>query len=158
MHELSPPVPKVAVFLGKRLAEFSGMRLATSGTCGEERPTPAVRVARDSAGGRALRQPFRTGICGSYGGLNVGDEAILESIVRQLRARVHSHLLVFSRDREDTLRRHQVERAVDVRRLTRADLLAELGGLDLFVLGGGGILFDGEAGTFVRPLMAAHAS
>ena len=31
------------------------------------------------------RQSFRVGITGSYGGLNLGDEAILEGIVKELR-------------------------------------------------------------------------
>ena len=31
------------------------------------------------------RQTFRVGISGSYGGLNLGDEAILKGIVNQLR-------------------------------------------------------------------------
>jgi polysaccharide pyruvyl transferase CsaB len=116
-----------------------------------------VRRAEPADDRQVLSTPFRIGICGSYGGLNVGDEAILESIVGELRRRVNASFVVFSRNREDTLWRHKVEEAVDVHRLSRAELTEKLHTLDLFVLGGGGILFDGEAGIFVKPLLAAHA-
>src|SRR6266403_1967500 len=44
---------------------------------------------------------FKIGISGSYGGLNLGDEAILQSIVAQLRAAVPCEITVFSRDAND---------------------------------------------------------
>src|SRR5690242_7597886 len=50
----------------------------------------------------------------------------------------------FSRNPEDTLSRHSVERAVPVRQLTRREVTPEIQRLDLFILGGGGILFEGE--------------
>lgn len=106
----------------------------------------------------ATNTPFCIGISGSYGGLNVGDEAILESIVREVRKRVKARFVVFSRDDKDTLARHDVERAIDVRRLSRPDLCNEIRSLDLLILGGGGILFDGEATAFVRPLLAAESA
>jgi len=31
------------------------------------------------------KTPYRIGITGSYGGLNLGDEAILQSIIAELR-------------------------------------------------------------------------
>lgn len=102
-------------------------------------------------------KPYHVGICGSYGGMNLGDEAILEAIVRELRRRVPVKFTVFSRNMHDTLARHDVEHAVDVRRLSRDDLCAELRTLDLLILGGGGILFDGEAGAFVRPALVAQS-
>ena len=43
-------------------------------------------------------KPFRVGISGSYGGLNLGDEAILQSIVKQLRDSLLVEIVVFSRD------------------------------------------------------------
>lgn len=46
------------------------------------------------------------GISGSYGGLNLGDEAILQVILANLRQSVLVEFTVFSRDAEDTLRRH----------------------------------------------------
>jgi len=85
---------------------------------------------------------YRVAISGSYGGMNLGDEAILQCILQQLRASVQVEVTVFSEHPEDTLRRHHVERAVDARRWSRDEVLAEVEGLDLFILGGGGILFD----------------
>src|SRR5687768_1699204 len=82
---------------------------------------------------------FRVGISGSYGGLNLGDEAILEAIITELRRALPVEITVFSRHPEDTLARHHVERAVPVRELSRYEVLPEIERLDLFILGGGGI-------------------
>jgi polysaccharide pyruvyl transferase CsaB len=101
-------------------------------------------------------QPVRVGISGSYGGLNLGDEAILESIITQLRRALSVEIIVFSRDAQDTLRRHPVEHAVPVRRLTRAEVRAEVEQLDVLVLGGGGILYDSEAEEYLREVFLAH--
>src|SRR5512145_2219687 len=87
-------------------------------------------------------QPYRIGISGSYGGLNLGDEAILEAIVRQLPASIPAEITVFTRDSEDTLRRHDVNHAVLIRQMTRDEARAEVEKLDLLILGGGGILYD----------------
>lgn len=102
------------------------------------------------------RQPYRIGIYGSYGGMNLGDEAILEVIIRELRRRFPIDVTVFSMDPQDTLARHPVERAVAVRQISRAEMADVIRDLDLFILGGGGILFDGEASNFVRPAQLAH--
>jgi polysaccharide pyruvyl transferase CsaB len=102
------------------------------------------------------RHSFRVGISGSYGGLNLGDEAILKGIVKELRRSLPVEITVFSRDAEDTRQRHQVERVVPVRRLSRDEVLPEIQRLDLLILGGGGILFDGEAQIFLREVMLAH--
>ncbi len=98
---------------------------------------------------------YTIGICGSYGGMNLGDEAILECIVRELRRRLPVTITVLSRNAEDTLTRHSVERAVSVRQLTRFELREEVKQLDLLIVGGGGILFDGEASAFLRPAVLA---
>lgn len=100
--------------------------------------------------------PYRVGITGSYGGLNLGDEAILQAIVSQLRQALPVELTVFSRDRDDTLARHKVERAVAVRNLSRDEVLPEVQRLDLLILGGGGILYDAEAATYLREVALAH--
>lgn len=99
---------------------------------------------------------FRVGISGSYGGLNLGDEAILEGIVKELRRALPVEITVFSRHPEDTLARHRVERAVPVRELSRDEVIPEIERLDLFILGGGGILFDAEAHLYLREVVLAQ--
>src|SRR5437763_8281560 len=87
----------------------------------------------------------KIGITGSYGGLNLGDEAILQSILEQLRHEVpDAEITVFSRDADDTKRRHKVERAVPVRKLSRSEVVPEVERLDLLLFGGGGILYDAD--------------
>jgi polysaccharide pyruvyl transferase CsaB len=102
------------------------------------------------------RRTFRVGISGSYGGLNLGDEAILDGIVKGLRGALPVEITVFSRDADDTRSRHAVERVTPVRKLSRDEILPEIQRLDLFILGGGGILFDGEAQIFLREVILAH--
>lgn len=94
---------------------------------------------------------YNVGVSGSYGGLNLGDEAILQSIVTQLQRSLPVEITVFSRDVDDTRRRHpSVNRVVPVRSLSRNEVLPEVERLDLFILGGGGILFDAEAHIYLR--------
>ncbi|HEY6822067.1 MAG TPA: polysaccharide pyruvyl transferase family protein [Burkholderiales bacterium] len=97
----------------------------------------------------------RIGISGSYGGLNLGDEAILHSMISLLRRDLKAEITVFSRNAEDTKRRHGVERALDVRKLSRAEVQPEIERLDLFILGGGGILYDADARTYLREVLIA---
>jgi len=99
---------------------------------------------------------LKIGISGSYGGLNLGDEAILQSIIVQLRRELEVEITVFSRDAEDTKRRHGVERAVPVRRLSRAEVVPEVERLDLLILGGGGIIYDAEARIYLREVQVAQ--
>jgi polysaccharide pyruvyl transferase CsaB len=98
---------------------------------------------------------YRIGITGSYGGLNLGDEAILHSIIAQLRRDLPVEITVFSRDPEDTKRRHGVERAVPVRKMSRAEAVPEVERLDLLIVGGGGILYDAEARIYLREAQIA---
>jgi polysaccharide pyruvyl transferase CsaB len=104
----------------------------------------------------ASRELYRIGITGSYGGLNLGDEAILQSIISQLRRDLPVEITVFSRDAEDTKRRHGVERAVAVRKLSRAEAALEVERLDMLVFGGGGILYDAEARLYLREVQIAR--
>lgn len=92
---------------------------------------------------------FRVGVSGSYGGMNLGDEAILEVLLRELRASLDVEVVVFSRAPQDTEARHKVL-AVPIRDLHKEDVLAQLKSFHLFVLGGGGILFDGALDGFLR--------
>jgi polysaccharide pyruvyl transferase CsaB len=102
------------------------------------------------------KEVYRVGITGSYGGLNLGDEAILQSMITQLRKDLQVEITVFSRDAEDTKRRHQVERVVPVRKLSRGEVTPEVEALDLLVLGGGGILYDADARTYLREVQIAR--
>ena len=99
---------------------------------------------------------YKVGISGSYGGLNLGDEAILQGIITQLRRSLPVEITVFSRDAEDTKHRHQVEHVVPVRSLTRNEVKPEIQKLDLFILGGGGILFDAAIKDYLREVSLAH--
>jgi polysaccharide pyruvyl transferase CsaB len=99
---------------------------------------------------------FRVGISGSYGGLNLGDEAILQSIIAELHRALPAEITVFSRDPQDTQARHRVERAIPVRALSRDEVLPEVERLDLLILGGGGILFDAEASIYLREVTLAQ--
>ena len=101
-------------------------------------------------------RPYRIGIVGSYGGLNLGDEAILQSIVQQIRASLPAHITVFSRDADDTLARHAIDLAVPTRQLARHELVPLIEPLDLLIVGGGGILFDAEARMFLREALIAQ--
>lgn len=102
-------------------------------------------------------RPVRIGISGSYGGLNLGDEAILESIVAQLLAAMpKAEVIVFSRNVTDTEKRHRITRAVPVREITRDAAAQEIAQLDLLILGGGGILFDAEIDIYLREVLLAN--
>ena len=81
--------------------------------------------------------------------MNLGDEAILEALLKELRASVGAEVGVFSRNPQDTESRHKV-RAVPIRDLHKEDVLEQLKQLHLFVLGGGGILFDGVLDGLLR--------
>lgn len=102
--------------------------------------------------GNPTREPGPAiGICGSYGGLNVGDEAILTVALEQLRATIPgAELTVFTRCVEHTRQHYDVERVIDARGADRDELAAELERLDLLLLGGGGILYDREAECYLH--------
>lgn len=99
---------------------------------------------------------LQIGISGSYGGMNLGDEAILEGILDQLRATISAEVTVFSKNPEDTLARHGVERAICPRSLTRRQMAPEIARLDLLILGGGGILYDRDAEEYLREVFIAN--
>ena len=128
---------------------FSGMGAMMTGTSANE----GDRRTGPAAGPAAVR---RVGVSGSYGGLNLGDEAILQVILSELRRTGPVEITVFSRNAADTRVRHSVERVLPARDLSRGEIVPEIERLDLFVLGGGGILFDGEAAGFLREAILAQ--
>lgn len=98
------------------------------------------------------------GIGGSYGGLNIGDEAILTAMLASLRAvgGPDHELVVFSRDAENTGATQDVDRAVETRDVSRDLVVPEIERLDLLLLGGGGLLYDGEARAHLRDVRLAQ--
>src|SRR5690606_15820126 len=99
---------------------------------------------------------LRIGISGSYGGLNMGDEAILQSIVGQIKESFNAHITVFSKNPEDTLSRHNVDKSFDIKKHSRNDTRHEIESLDIFILGGGGILYDNAVEHFLREVEMAN--
>ena len=81
--------------------------------------------------------------------MNLGDEAILEVILRELRGNADVDVVVFSYNVKDTERRHKV-RSVPIREMHKDQVFEELRKLDLFVLGGGGILYDESLERYLR--------
>jgi polysaccharide pyruvyl transferase CsaB len=100
--------------------------------------------------------PVQIAIYGSYGGMNLGDEAILESILGQLRATLSAEITVLSRNPADTLARHRVEHAIAPRSFTRREMADELRHFDVLILGGGGILYDQDAEEYMREVFIAN--
>ncbi|MPY63582.1 polysaccharide pyruvyl transferase family protein [Streptomyces spongiae] len=100
----------------------------------------------------------RIGLLGSYGGFNMGDESILACVLGCLRARrPQARLVVFSRNAEHTRTHHRdADEVVDWEGVSRNQVRDALSGLDLLVLGGGGILYDGEARRYLRLMRTAQ--
>jgi polysaccharide pyruvyl transferase CsaB len=88
--------------------------------------------------------------------MNLGDEAILEGILDELRSTVAADITVFSKNPQDTLEMHDVERAIDVGSRTRREMIPEIEQLDVLILGGGGILYDRHAEEYLREVVIAH--
>lgn len=97
------------------------------------------------------------GVLGSYGGRNLGDEAILSSLLADLHCRCpDARIVVFSRNPEHTCRAHPDLEAVFWEGVSRNDSAQTLDRLDLLLLGGGGILYDTEARRYLRLVIAAQ--
>lgn len=97
----------------------------------------------------------RIAIYGSYGDMNLGDEAILCQILRQLKQSIDAEVTVLSLNAKATTARHNV-RAIPIKDMHKDQIFEELKKLDLFVLGGGGILVDGMAENFLRVMAWAQ--
>lgn len=98
---------------------------------------------------------MKIAISGSYGGMNLGDEAILDGILKQLRATINPEIVIFSFNAKDTEKRHHL-RAIPIREMHKDGVIEELKKLDLFILGGGGILFDGVVDSYLRDVVWAQ--
>jgi polysaccharide pyruvyl transferase CsaB len=99
--------------------------------------------------------PVKIGIYGSYGGLNLGDEAILQSIISQIRNTISSEITIFTRSCGDTLFRHKVDRVIPNRNMARPEIIPEIERLDILIIGGGGIIYDADAKAYLREALIA---
>jgi polysaccharide pyruvyl transferase CsaB len=105
---------------------------------------------RDGAG-------LTIGVLGSYGGRNLGDEAILAGLLADLREQEpNARIMVFSRNPAHTALTHPDVEAVPWEGVSRADSALVLAELDLLILGGGGILYDREARRYLRVVRVAQ--
>jgi polysaccharide pyruvyl transferase CsaB len=99
----------------------------------------------------------RIGLLGSYGGLNIGDEAILTSMLASLRqAAPFAEVVLFSRDAAHSRDAHSVDRVIDARQGPCDVVNEEIARLDVLAVGGGGLLYDGEATEYLRHVRTAH--
>ncbi|MEV0156135.1 polysaccharide pyruvyl transferase family protein [Micromonospora sp. NPDC050686] len=97
------------------------------------------------------------GVLGSYGGRNLGDEAILSGLLADLRNQEpNGRIIVFSRNPAHTALTHPDVEAVPWEGVSRVDSAQVLAQLDLLILGGGGILYDREARRYLRVVRVAQ--
>ncbi|GAB3942292.1 polysaccharide pyruvyl transferase family protein [Micromonospora vulcania] len=97
------------------------------------------------------------GVLGSYGGRNLGDEAILTGLLTDLRTQEpNARIIVFSRHPEHTRLAHPDVEAVPWEGVSRTESALVLAQLDLLILGGGGILYDREARRYLRVVRVAQ--
>ncbi|OHB58721.1 MAG: polysaccharide pyruvyl transferase [Planctomycetes bacterium GWF2_42_9] len=102
-------------------------------------------------------QEYHIGITGSYGGMNLGDESILETIIYQLRESLPNvRITVFSKNPEDTLKRHAVQNSIAIRDMVRKEAQEEIKKLDILIFGGGGILYDRDVKLYLREVELAQ--
>ncbi|GAA1823295.1 polysaccharide pyruvyl transferase [Planosporangium flavigriseum] len=105
----------------------------------------------------ADERDLAVGVLGSYGGQNLGDEAILTSLLDDLRRRrPDARILVFSRDPDYTRAAFPEVETIGWVGVNRERISEVLRQLDLLVLGGGGILYDTEARRYLRMVAVAH--
>ncbi|WP_341717061.1 polysaccharide pyruvyl transferase family protein [Micromonospora sp. FIMYZ51] len=103
------------------------------------------------------RAALTIGVLGSYGGRNLGDEAILTGLLTDLRQQEpNGRIIVFSRNPEHTRQAHPDVEAVPWEGVSRSDSALVLSQLDLLILGGGGILYDKEARRYLRVVRVAQ--
>ena len=97
------------------------------------------------------------GVLGSYGGLNIGDEAILTCVLRCLRElRPAARIVVLTRDAAHSRQNHGVADALVWDGLSRRAMAEAVDSLDVLILGGGGVLYDKEAHRYLQWVRAAQ--
>ncbi|MFF9867555.1 polysaccharide pyruvyl transferase family protein [Streptomyces sp. NPDC013953] len=102
------------------------------------------------------RNRVTVGVLGSYGGRNVGDEAILTALLDRIRAgRPDVHFVVFSRNPEHSRGAHPDVEVVGWEGVCRERISEHLRRLSVLVLGGGGILYNTEARRYLRLVRTA---
>ncbi|OHB49364.1 MAG: polysaccharide pyruvyl transferase [Planctomycetes bacterium GWF2_41_51] len=100
---------------------------------------------------------YKVGITGSYGGMNLGDESILETIIDRLRETIPAiNITVFSKNPADTLQRQRVDNSIAIRDLVRKEAVDEIKKLDLLIFGGGGIIYDRDIKIYLREVEIAN--
>ncbi|MGW0465488.1 polysaccharide pyruvyl transferase family protein [Streptomyces sp. NPDC003027] len=91
------------------------------------------------------------GVLGSYGGRNVGDEAILTAMLDRIGAgRPDARVVLFSRNPDHSRVAHPGVEVVAWEGVNRERISGHLRDLTVLVLGGGGILYNTEARRYLR--------
>ncbi|ORT57208.1 polysaccharide pyruvyl transferase family protein [Streptomyces sp. CB03238] len=105
----------------------------------------------------ADRSSVTVGVLGSYGGRNVGDEAILTAMLGRIRAqRPDAHVVLFSRNPDHSRTAHPDVEVVGWEGVCRERISEHLRRLSVLVLGGGGILYNTEARRYLRLVRTAQ--
>ncbi len=117
-----------------------------------------------------VEKPLKILICGNYGAVNIGDEAILEGILMLLRnVAPHAEITVMSADPEHTTFHHKVESVAHfpagprslwkgLRNKTLGKTWQKMRETDLFILGGGGLFNDDRMLAIVIWSLQAHVA
>ncbi|MGH3787742.1 MAG: polysaccharide pyruvyl transferase family protein [Pseudonocardiaceae bacterium] len=97
------------------------------------------------------------GVVGSYGGLNIGDEAILICVLRCLRAlRPLARIVLFTRNAQHSECYTGVAETMTWEGASKGPIVEAVAGLDVLILGGGGVLYDREARRYLQLVGAAQ--
>jgi polysaccharide pyruvyl transferase CsaB len=97
------------------------------------------------------------GVLGSYGGRNVGDEAILTCVLGRLQElRPSARIVLFTRDAEHSERYHGIAETMTWEGASKDSIIESVAGLDLLILGGGGVLYDREARRYLQLVEVAQ--
>ena len=83
-------------------------------------------------------------ILGGYGGLNIGDELILSSLLSDLKKHFHAkNITVFSFDADNTKKNHNINSVYTGKKILGALItFKQLLFKDVLIIGGGGLIYD----------------